>query len=86
MSSSRRKFLTTGASATLATIASITSTASAGPASTSQLDGLRTATPADLQNLVGDARKRRILLRGGIVLGLDPEVGDFGKAAGLIAG
>ena len=84
--SSRRKFLTTGAGATLATIASITSAASAGPASTRQLDGLRTATPADLQNLVGDGRKRRILLRGGIVLSLDPKVGDFEKADVLIDG
>jgi len=84
--SSRRKFLTTGAGATLATIASITSATSAGPASTIQLDGLRTATPADLQNLVGDGRKRRILLRGGIVVSLDPKVGDFEKADVLIDG
>ena len=29
-----------------------------------QLAGLRSATPRDLQNLVGDGRWRRILLRG----------------------
>ena len=82
--SSRRKFLTTGAGATL-TIAGITAT-SAGPTSTRQFDSLRAATPADLQNLVGDGRKRRILLRGGIVISLDPKVGDFEKADVLIDG
>ena len=28
------------------------------------LAGVRSATPADLQDLIGDGRKRRILLRG----------------------
>ena len=50
------------------------------------LAGVRSATPADLQNLVGDGRKRRILLRGGVVLSLDPKVGDFEKADVLIDG
>jgi cytosine/adenosine deaminase-related metal-dependent hydrolase len=50
------------------------------------LSGLQSATPADLQNLVGDGRKRRILLRGGVVLSLDPRVGDFEKGDVLIDG
>jgi cytosine/adenosine deaminase-related metal-dependent hydrolase len=37
-------------------------------------------------DLVGDGRKRRMLLRGGIVLSLDPRVGDFEKADVLIDG
>src|SRR6476661_7404109 len=56
-------------------------TAPAGP-----LGNLRSATPADLQGLVGDARQRRILLRGGVVLSLDPRVGDFEKADVLVDG
>ena len=50
------------------------------------LDGIRSATPADLQNLVGDGRKRRILLRGAVVLTLDPNVGDFERADVLVDG
>jgi hypothetical protein len=46
-------------------------------ASTGPLDNLRAATPADLKGLIGDGRQRRILLRGGVVLSLDPKVGDF---------
>src|SRR5262245_31228868 len=51
-----------------------------------RLSGLQSATPADLQNLVGDGRKRRILLRAGVVLSLDPRVGDFESADVLIDG
>ena len=51
-----------------------------------QLGGLRSANPSDLQGLVGDGRQRRILLRGGVVLSLDPRVGDFEKADVLIDG
>ena len=51
-----------------------------------QLDGLRSAAPADTQGLIGDGRKRRILLRGGVVLSLDAKVGDFEKADVLIDG
>jgi hypothetical protein len=51
-----------------------------------QLAGLRSATRADLQGLVGDGRRRRILLRGGAVLSLDARVGDFDKADVLIDG
>src|SRR2546430_5633174 len=64
----RRDFLKAGAAGLVAATA---------PA---QLAGLRSATPADLQGLVGDGRKRRILLRGGAVLSLDARVGDFEKA------
>ena len=41
------------------------------------LGNLRSASPSDLQNLVGDGRRRRILLRGGVVLSLDPARGRF---------
>src|SRR5262245_38244587 len=47
---------------------------------------LRSASPSDLQGLVGDGRQRRILLRGGVVLSLDSRVGDFEKADVLIDG
>ena len=50
------------------------------------LAGLRSATPADTQDLIGNDGKRRILLRGGVVLSLDPRVGDFEKADVLIDG
>jgi hypothetical protein len=55
-------------------------------ASQTPLAGLQSATPADLQNLVGDGRKRRILLRGGVVLSLDPKVGDLERGDVLIDG
>src|SRR5258708_19347892 len=54
--------------------------------SEAQLGSLRSASPSDLQGLVGDGRQRRILLRGGVVLSLDPRVGDFEKADVLIDG
>lgn len=88
--SSRRDFIRTGA----AGLAGTTLTAAgcrtaADPASaqaTGPLAGVRSATPGQLQGLVGDGRKRRILLRGGIVLSLDPKVGDFDRADVLIDG
>ena len=89
---SRRKFLKAGAaglaSATLATTGCRTEGTIVSPVTASQgpPSGLRSATPADLQNLVGDGRKRRILLRGGVVLSLDARVGDFEKADVLIDG
>jgi cytosine/adenosine deaminase-related metal-dependent hydrolase len=52
----------------------------------SQLAGVRSATPADTQGLIGDGRKRPILLRGGVVLSLDPKVGDFERADVLVDG
>ncbi|HLG60247.1 MAG TPA: amidohydrolase family protein [Vicinamibacterales bacterium] len=50
------------------------------------LAGLRSATPADTQDLIGNDGKRRILLRGGAVISLDTRVGDFEKADVLIDG
>ena len=50
------------------------------------LAGVGSATPAATQGLVGDGRKRPILLRGGVVLSLDAKVGDFEKADVLING
>ena len=72
---SRREFLAAGA-------AGLAGAAFAPP----QIAGLHSATPADLQGLIGDASRRRILLRGGVVLSLDPRVGDFEKADVLIDG
>ena len=72
---SRREFLT----ATAAGLAG----ASFAPA---QFPGLPSATTAGPQDLIGDGRRRRILLRGGVVLSLDPRVGDFERADVLIDG
>ena len=72
---SRREFLT----ATAAGLAG----ASLAPA---QFPGLPSATTAGPQDLIGDGRRRRILLRGGVVLSLDPRVGDFERADVLIDG
>jgi 5-methylthioadenosine/S-adenosylhomocysteine deaminase len=69
----RREFLKTGAAGLAAAI----------PA---QLTGLQSAADADLQGLIGDGRRRRILLRGGVVLSLDPTVGDFERADVLVDG
>src|SRR5258705_13189656 len=49
-------------------------------------ENLRSASSSDLQGLVGDGQQRRILLRGGVVLSLDPRVGDLEKADVLIDG
>jgi cytosine/adenosine deaminase-related metal-dependent hydrolase len=73
---SRREFLTTTAAAGLAAA----SCAPTQPSSTGAI-----AAP-QAQNIVGDGRKRRILLRGGVVLSLDPKVGDFERADVLIDG
>ncbi len=51
-----------------------------------QFPGLPSATTAGPQDLIGDGRRRRILLRGGVVLSLDPRVGDFERADVLIDG
>jgi len=89
---SRRDFIKAGAAGlaatTLATAGCRTAsgTAAPAPAGPGPLAGVRSATPAALQNLVGDDRKRRILLRGGVVLSLDPKVGDFERADVLIDG
>src|SRR3954469_23041995 len=75
MSSSRRDFIRVGA-------------AGLGAAAVGAHWGadLRSATQPETQDLIGDGRKRRILLRGGIVFSLDPRVGDFEKADVLIDG
>jgi len=87
---SRRDFLKSGAAglagATLVTAGCQTPAVTPATASQQPLPGLRSTTPADLQNLVGDGRKRRILLRGGVVLSLDLKVGDFEKGDVLIDG
>ena len=51
-----------------ATIPAADSGRAADNVSEGQLGSLRSATPSDLQGLVGDGRQRRILLRGGVVL------------------
>src|SRR5882724_2457951 len=73
---SRRVFLKAGAVGLAGTTLVTAGCRTAGilnqtAASQAPLSALRSATPADLQNLVGDGRKRRILLRGGVVLSLD---------------
>ena len=73
---SRREFLTVTAAA-----AGLAATACGAEQS-----GGRATAPSQPQDLVGDGRKRRILLRGGVVLTLDRKVGDFEKADVLIDG
>ncbi|HZM96895.1 MAG TPA: amidohydrolase family protein [Vicinamibacterales bacterium] len=74
---SRRSFLTATTSAAAFAAASCART---------QDDGGQSTTSSTPQGLVGDGQKRRILLRGGVVLSLDPKVGDFEKADVLIDG
>ncbi len=74
---SRREFLTVTATAAGLAAASCAPTQVGGGGSTAS-----SAT----QDIVGDGRKRRILLRGGIVLTLDAKIGDFEKADVLIDG
>jgi 5-methylthioadenosine/S-adenosylhomocysteine deaminase len=83
---SRRGFLRTGAGIAGAALAAGGCRSTSGGAGSAPLAGTRSATPADLQDLVGDGRKRPILLRGGVVLSLDPKVGDFERADVLIEG
>jgi hypothetical protein len=64
---SRRTFLTATANAAALAAASCAGTPAGG--------GSSSQTPT--QSLVGDGRKRPILLRGGVVLSLDPKVCDF---------
>src|SRR5687768_11393476 len=76
---SRRDFIKVGAAglagSTIAMGACRTGSGAAGP-----------VAAAGVQGLIGDGRKRRILLRGGVVLSLDPKVGDFEQADVLIEG
>jgi cytosine/adenosine deaminase-related metal-dependent hydrolase len=74
---SRREFLT------LATTAAGLTAASCGSA---EVVGQPAASSAGTPQLVGDGTKRRILLRGGVVLTLDQKLGDFEKADVLIDG
>ena len=74
---SRRAFLTS------TTSAAALAAAACAPAPSG---GGQSATTSQTQDLIGDGRKRRILLRGGVVLTLDPKVGDFEKADVLIDG
>src|SRR5947207_10915961 len=83
----RRDFIRTGTSALAGTALAATGCSPRTETqNTSPLGNLRSATPADLQGLVGDGRRRRILLRGGVVLTLDARVGDFENADILIDG
>jgi 5-methylthioadenosine/S-adenosylhomocysteine deaminase len=75
--STRREFL-----ALTATAAGLAATSCAQQSSG---DSQATAT-SPAQNVIGDGSRRRILLRGGVVLSLDPKVGDFEKADVLIDG
>jgi cytosine/adenosine deaminase-related metal-dependent hydrolase len=83
---SRRGFLRTGAGIAGTALAAGACRSTSGGAGSAPLAGVSSATPADLQDLVGDGRKRRIVLRGGVVLSLDPKVGDFERADVLIDG
>ncbi len=85
---SRRDFIKGAglAGTTIAAAACRTAPGTASQAPAGPLAGARSATAADLQDLVGDGRRRRILLRGGVVLSLDPKVGDFERADVLIDG
>ncbi len=76
-SPSRREFLTV--TATAAGLA-------AAACAPTQVGGGGSTAASATQDLVGDGRKRRILLRGGVVLTLDAKVGDFEKADVLIDG
>ena len=83
----RRRFLMTGAGGIAGTTFALESCRSASTTTApAPLAGVRSATPADLQNLIGDGRRRRILLRGAVVLTLDPKLGDFERADVLVDG
>ena len=81
MFANRRDFILAGAALAAAGCGRTAESQNTGP-----IGNLRSATPADLENLVGNGRKRRILLRGGVVLTLDSKIGDFEKADVLIDG
>ena len=83
----RRRFLLTGAGSIAGSSLGMGSCRTApGTNVPAPLAGVRSATPGDLQNLIGDGRKRRILLRGAVVLTLDPRLGDFERADVLVDG
>jgi hypothetical protein len=74
---SRRAFLTS------TTSAAALAAAACAPAPSG---GGQSATASQSQDLIGDGRKRRILLRGGVVLTLDRKIDDFENADVLIDG
>ena len=83
----RRAFIRTGAAGlAAAAIPAAGCQRRSDTANAGQPEGLRSATPTDLQGLIGDSQRRRILLRGGVVLSVDPRVGDFEKADVLVDG
>jgi 5-methylthioadenosine/S-adenosylhomocysteine deaminase len=86
VSATRRDFIKAGAAGLAASALPACGRSPESASAAQQGDGLRSATDADLQGLVGDGQRRRILLRGGVVLSLDPRVGDFDKADVLIDG
>src|SRR5262245_57630037 len=81
MFANRRDFILAGAALAAAGCGRTAESQNTGP-----IGNLRSATPADLENLIGNGRKRRVLLRGGTVLTLDAKLGDFEKADILIDG
>ncbi len=78
---SRRDFLTTAAAGLAGAALS-----PASEAISAQVGGTRLTPGPNPQGLIGDGRRRRILLRGGVVLTLDQRLGDFEKADVLIDG
>ena len=68
---SRRDFLTTAAAGLAGAALS-----PASEAISAQVGGTRLTPGPNPQGLIGDGRKRRILLRGGVVLTLDPADSD----------
>ena len=78
---SRRDFLTAAAAGLAGAALS-----PASEAISAQVGGTRLTPGPNPQGLIGDGRKRRILLRGGVVLTLDQRLGDFEKADVLIDG
>lgn len=82
----RRDFMRAGTAGVAAATIPAAGRAADNAAGGGRLSDLRSAGPSDLQGLVGDSRRRRILLRGGVVMSLDPRVGDFETADILIDG
>jgi len=82
MSTNTRRDFLTAAAAGLAGAA----LSPASEAISAQVGGTRLTPGPNPQGLIGDGRKRRILLRGGVVLTLDQRLGDFEKADVLIDG
>jgi len=82
MSTNTRRDFLTAAAAGLAGAA----LSPASEAISAQVGGTRLTPGPNPQGLIGDGRKRRILLRGAVVLTLDPKLGDFERADVLVDG